>query len=221
MNPTMCIAKWANEDVHLLPERAVWWPAQRVLLVADLHLGKAATYRALGQPVPAGTTQENLARLTVLIVKYVPQKIVFLGDFLHAAAARTESLLIAVHEWRIQHRAIDMLLVRGNHDSRAGDPPSSLQISVVDEAFLLGPFALCHHPQLHATHFVMAGHVHPVCQLAGRGRDRLRLPCFAVQDGQAILPAFGEFTGGWEVQNQAPRLIYALGDGGVWRVPPR
>ena len=58
-----CRVHWAGEALDLLSERALWWPAERMLFVADLHLGKAASYRALGQPVPGGTTQENLARL--------------------------------------------------------------------------------------------------------------------------------------------------------------
>jgi metallophosphoesterase superfamily enzyme len=86
---TTSTVRWAGELLHLLPERALWWPAAGVLFVADLHLGKAATYRALGQPVPGGTTQENLARLDALIARWSPRRIVFLGDFLHAAQART------------------------------------------------------------------------------------------------------------------------------------
>ena len=91
-----CQVRWAGETLHLLPERALWWPAQRVLFIADLHLGKAATYRALGQPVPGGTTQQNLARLDRLIESHRPLQFVFLGDFLHAAQARTPQVLAAL-----------------------------------------------------------------------------------------------------------------------------
>ncbi|MGJ7504992.1 ligase-associated DNA damage response endonuclease PdeM [Variovorax sp. ZT5P49] len=210
---------WAGELLHLLPERALWWPGARVLFVADLHLGKAATYRALGQPVPGGTTQENLARLDVLIERHAPQRIVFLGDFLHAAQART--VLAAVEAWRTRHAGIAMTLVRGNHDSRAGDPPETLGIEVVDEPFLLGPFACCHHPQTHATHFVLAGHLHPVCRLYGPGRDSVRLPCFVSDAQQAVLPAFGEFTGGLSMESAPGRRFHAVGGSAVWAVPPR
>jgi uncharacterized protein len=216
---SVCKVHWAGVELHLLPERAIWWPQGRTLFIADLHLGKAASYRALGQPVPGGTTQENLDRLSALVVKHSPQQLVFLGDFLHAAAARTASVLAALAEWRERHTAVEMTLVRGNHDSRAGDPPASLQIEVVDEPYLQGPFALCHHPQSHATHFVLAGHVHPVCRLSGRGRDSLRMPCFVVQAGRAVLPAFGEFTGGWLVTGEPGQGIYPIGGKLVWRLP--
>ena len=90
------VIECAGETLWLLPEPALWWPAGRVLWVADLHLGKAATYRALGQPVPGGTTRENLARLSALLHHYRPAQLVFLGDFLHAAQSRTPSLLAAL-----------------------------------------------------------------------------------------------------------------------------
>ncbi|RZI75769.1 MAG: ligase-associated DNA damage response endonuclease PdeM [Variovorax sp.] len=208
---------WAGELLHLLPERALWWPGGGTLFVADLHLGKAATYRALGQPVPGGTTLENLSRLDALIARYLPQRIVFLGDFLHAVQAR--SVLATVETWRARHAGVAMTLVRGNHDSRAGDPPAALAIEVVDEPYLLGPFACCHHPQTHATHFVLAGHLHPVCRLYGRGRDSLRMPCFVNEAGRAILPAFGEFTGGFLMDAAPSRQFHAVGGAAVWAVP--
>ena len=207
---------WAGESLVLLPERALWWPRGRVLLLADLHLGKAASFRAAGQPVPAGTTQQNLARLDALIVRHAPEHLVVLGDFLHAAAARTPALLQALAAWRARHAALAIRLVRGNHDRHAGDPPPELGITLVDEPWPLGPFACCHHPQSVAEGFVLAGHLHPVCSLRGPGRDRLRLPCFVVEGHQLWLPAFGEFTGGWRVEPQPGRRLYAIGDGQVW-----
>jgi DNA ligase-associated metallophosphoesterase len=209
----------AGETVWLLPERALWWPAGRVLFVADLHLGKAATYRALGQPVPAGTTRENLLRLGALLLHYRPAQLVFLGDLLHAAQARTHSVLEGLAAWRESFAALDCVLVRGNHDSRAGDPPDSLAIRVVDEPFTVGPFAACHHPRRHETLGVIAGHLHPVLSLYGAGRDSLRLPCFCLEAGLLVLPAFGEFTGGWIVPRQADRRLYPVGGRKVWRLP--
>ena len=216
---TPCLMQWAGETLHLLPERALWWPAGRVLFIADLHLGKAASYRALGQPVPAGTTRENIDRVADLLRLYQPARLVFLGDFMHSAASRTPSVLTALADWRATFSDLDCVLVRGNHDSRAGDPPPSLNIDVVDEPFLIGPFAACHYPQQHATHAVLAGHVHPALRLFGKGRDRVRLPCFSVEAGCAVLPAFGEFTGGWTVTPEPGRRLYPVGDNAVWCLP--
>ena len=209
---------YAGHSVWLLPEHALWWPEGQVLFIADIHLGKAATYRALGQPVPSGTTRENLRRLSQLITHYQPQHLVFLGDFLHARQARTASVLSELQLWRQSHADLACTLVRGNHDSRAGDPPAGLGNSVVDEPYLVGPFAACHHPQTHATHAVLAGHSHPVVHLQGPARDRLRLPCFVLKERSAILPAFGEFTGGYAVAAQAGVQLYAAGGDTVWRL---
>lgn len=214
-----CRVHWARQALDLLPERALWWPSERMLFVADLHLGKAASYRALGQPVPGGTTQQNLGRLDALITRLAARELIFLGDFLHAAQARTAGVLAALEQWRAQHAQLSCTLVRGNHDSRAGDPPASLGIAVVEEPHLIGPFACCHHPQAHPTHFVLSGHLHPVCTLHGAGRDSLRMPCFVHDAQQAILPAFGEFTGGWLMKAAPGRQFHGVGGGAVWALP--
>jgi len=214
-----CLVDWAGERLHLLAERALWWPRGRTLFVADLHLGKAASFRALGQPVPRGTTAGNLHRLDRLIDGLGAQRLVLLGDFLHAAQARTPALLSALRGWRARHAGLECTLVRGNHDSHAGDPPAELDIAIVEEPWLLGPFACCHHPQTHGTHFVLAGHLHPACSLHGRAHDRVRLACFVREERLAVLPAFGEFTGGLHVQGGPGRRLYALGGDAVWALP--
>ena len=206
-------------DVWLLPERALWWPEGQVLWVADLHLGKAAAFRSQGQPVPSGTTRENLDRLSDLVLRYRPRRLAFLGDFLHAAASRTPSVMAALDAWRASHAGLDCLLVRGNHDRHAGDPPAGLGFTLVDEPHRIGPFAASHHPQPQDGAFVLAGHVHPVLHLRGSGRDRLRLPCFSVEAGLCVLPAFGEFTGGWLVDAAPGRRLYPVGAGRVWALP--
>ncbi|NDZ14197.1 DEAD/DEAH box helicase [Variovorax sp. WS11] len=214
-----CRLEIAGESIELLPERAVWWPSCEVLFIADLHLGKAASFRALGQPVPHGTTAQNLTRLDDLIGQHQPRELVVLGDFLHDAQARTPQLLANLESWRERNAGLRCTLVRGNHDARAGDPPHSLSFDVVDEPYLTGPFAACHHPRPHPTHFVLGGHLHPVCKLQGSGRDSLRMPCFVREERRLILPAFGEFTGGWLMEAVPGRRFYGIGGDAVWPLP--
>jgi uncharacterized protein len=97
--------------------------------------------------------------------------------------------------WREQHAAVDVLLVRGNHDDRAGDPPAHWNVPVVDEPHALAPFLACHRPVSPRSGYALCGHVHPGVWLTGPADQRERLPCFVLGSRRAILPAFGSFTG--------------------------
>lgn len=206
-------------QLWLLADRALYWPARKALVVADVHFGKAGSYRALHQPVPRGSTAATLQRLDALLAAYACEQLIILGDFIHARSGRAAATLARLQEWRARHSTLQIRLIRGNHDRHAGDPPAELGIEVLDQPWLLPPFALQHEPQAHPERPVLAGHVHPVCVLRGRARQRLRLPCFVIDEQVSLLPAFGEFTGGWEVTPEATARLYLAGDGQVWPLP--
>jgi len=197
----------AGETLMLLPEKAVYWPARQMLIIADIHFGKAASFRAQGIPVPRGTTTENLAGLDDLIERHGACHVMFLGDFLHARAAHASSTQQAMLAWRHTRPDLQLTLVRGNHDKHAGDPAAALGIEMVDEPHTVGPFAFCHHPDIDTEGYALAGHVHPAWVLATR-YDALRLPCFVVGAQRMILPSFGSFTGGHVVTREAGDAIY-------------
>ena len=200
-----------GERVRLHPERALHWPAGDALFVADVHLGKAASFRAGGVPLPRGSTQADLARLSSLLERTRATRLVVLGDFLHARAGRVPALDASFNAWRATQPAVDMVLVRGNHDDRAGDPPPEWGIEIVDEPHLLAPFIACHMPMTPPTGYALCGHVHPGVFLRGTA-DTERLPCFVLGARRAILPAFGSFTG-LAIVSAAPgeRLIAVAG----------
>ena len=184
-----------GEEVVLLPERAIFWPRAATLLVADAHIGKAASFRALGVPVPRGTTGGALARLDTLLDRTEAKRIIFLGDLLHAREGRAPETVGALAEWRERRAATEMILVRGNHDRRAGDPPPEIGIDCIDAPLLETPFALVHHPRAVADHYALAGHLHPAAVMTGPARQRERLACFWLGADVGVLPAFGDFTG--------------------------
>jgi DNA ligase-associated metallophosphoesterase len=210
-----------GQPLTLLPEKAAYLPASRTLLVADAHIGKAVTFRTLGVPVPRGTTSETLAALTALVERWRAQRVVFLGDFLHSARAHAAATIGAVARWRRAHAALELVLVRGNHDGRAGDPPAHLGIEVVDEPHPFGGFALCHHPRRRRGSYVLAGHLHPCIGIGGRGFDHLRLACFWLGDDVGVLPAFGAFTGMHPIQPGANDRVFAVADGALAALQPR
>lgn len=206
----------------LLAQRAAWLPLAATLLVADLHLGKAAAFRAMGVPVPETTTAATLRRLDALIDALGPVTLCVLGDLLHAPASQAPVVVEALAAWRARHARVRVVLVRGNHDVRAGDPPPHCGIEVVEEPWRHAGLALRHEPLARraspgAGHCV-AGHLHPVVRLHGRG-DALRLPCFWVRDDATVLPAFGEFTGGSEIEAIATDRVFITDGAQVHEVP--
>jgi len=217
----------AGVDVVLHPSGALYIPGQHTLLIADAHFGKAVSYRKMGVPVPEATTAANLDALTAAATQTGARAMVFLGDFLHSARSHARETLDALQRWRERHALMSMTLVRGNHDERAGDPPDSLNIAVVDGPMPAGPFALCHHPVPVSGTYVLAGHWHPCISIKGRAFERLRLPCFWLGDdsgqlpGRAVgvLPAFGSFTGMHRIDPGAGDRIFPVAQGVVRALP--
>lgn len=206
----------AAVKLMLLAEKAMYWPERKLLFIADIHFGKAAAYRALGQPVPAGTTLKNLQRLDVLLKKYPTEAIVFLGDFLHAPESHAALTIDTIHHWRKTHLEMVCILIRGNHDKRAGDPPEKLQIEVVNEPFLLAPLAFQHSPVALENYHVVAGHSHPTFQLQGKGHQKIRMACFHNTAGLTVLPSFGEFTGGHPIEVTSDSRVFVTDGTGIW-----
>ena len=215
-----CELALAGTRAVLLPERALWLPAFDALLVADLHWGKAAAFRAANIPIPTGTTAADLARLSVALGRTAASHLVVLGDLLHAREGRHVHTLATISEWRRSQRALRISLVRGNHDARAGDPPSELGIDCSDE-LALGPFIGLHVPRARSNGYVLGGHYHPHVTLSGRGQASVRLPCFAFGESVGILPAFSAFTGRGMYERGESDAIYAIAGDTVVPVPAK
>ncbi len=194
----------AGETLRLYADRALYWPARRRLLVADLHLGKDDTFRAAGIALPTGGTRHDLQRLSALIEHSGAQALWFLGDLLHGR-------LVDTH-WRgdwsrfcAQHQGLEMLLVEGNHDraaERAGLGIAHQRHSVVEAD---SGFVFAHaprKPEPDEERLVVCGHLHPVVRVPG---FRGRFPAFAEMDGHFVLPAFSTFTGGWLIDEAQAR----------------
>ena len=199
-----------GQPLTLLPERAAFLADSRTLLVADAHIGKAVSFRALGVPVPRGTTSETLAALSGLVARRT------------APGASSSSAISCTRRARTRRHArrgvrpgarrmprLELMLVRGNHDDRAGDPPRGLGIEVVDEPLGLDGWRSATTRGRVAGAYVLAGHLHPCVSVGGRAGDRLRLPCFWFGDDVGVLPAFGAFTGMHPIRPRAASVSIA------------
>jgi uncharacterized protein len=209
----------AGETLHLLPERAVYWPRADTLIVADLHWGKEETFRASAIPVPVGPIRGDLARLDAALRRTGAERLLVAGDLWHARAGMAESLFDELRAWRATHSTLALELVRGNHDRRAGDPPPDLGIACRNEPAAEAPFVFRHFPEPSPDGYVLAGHVHPAVVLRGEGRQRARLPCFWFGDAAGLLPAFGGFTGSGEVRPRPGDRVFVLAGDEVIAVP--
>ena len=208
----------AGEDVLLLPERALFWPRAATLVAADFHWGKGATFRAAGIPIPVGATGDDLSRLDAALLRTCARRLVVLGDLFHARAGRIATHTLAeLRRWRGLRPELEILLVRGNHDRHAGDPPEDLHINCLNAPAFVPPFVLRHEPSDSPDGYTLAGHLHPGLMLTGPGRWE-RLPCFWLTARTAVLPAFGSFTGMAPVAPAPSDRIFVVADGEVLSV---
>lgn len=208
----------AGEDLTLFADRAMYWRRLQTLLLADPHFGKAAAFRAGTIPVPRGTTTDGLGRLDRLVAQTGATRVIVLGDFLHAREGRAPETTRALVGWRDRHPRLELVLVRGNHDRRAGDPAPEVGFDVVEAPLLEPPFILSHCPVHSDGGYVIAGHLHPGVRLVGPGGLRERLPCFWFGAHCGVLPAFGGFTGLASISAQPDDRVFAIADGEVIEV---
>lgn len=188
-----------------------------VLLVADVHLGKAAHFRRAGLPLPQGTTSADLERLARLVDALAPKRLLVLGDLVHAGIDTGAAWLARWQAFRRDHAALDIAVVGGNHDR--GAELRLLGVDDLGDVETLDGVALVHHPRAAAHGHVVAGHLHPVVRLRDRGLST-RLPAFWSSPTVMVLPAFGAFTGGHEFLPDAGDQVFACAGDSIVQLPP-
>lgn len=211
-------AEWAGERFTLLPHRAAFWHRRRAVVIADAHFGKSDHFRQAGIPVPSGTTDHGLARLTHAVHACDAREVIILGDLFHARGGMSETMLEALRAWRESLPSIAVTVVTGNHDRHAGGVPKMLGFTDAGDELRDGDLLLRHHPEPRAGACVMAGHIHPMVALSD-GLSSLRAPCFHFGRDVAVLPAFGAFTGGKAIRPRAGDQVYAVGPDCVTPIP--
>ena len=192
-------------SVPLVPlvEGALWWPEERTLVVADLHLEKGSSFARRGQMLPPYDTTATLHRLAAILARMAPSRVIALGDSFHDRHGADRLNEANRASLRGMTASAEWIWIAGNHDP---EPPQNLGGWATNE-LSIGPLTFRHEPRPGDQPGEIAGHLHPSARLVGRGRS-IRRRCFVADGKRLILPAFGALAGGLNVLDEAFRPIF-------------
>lgn len=194
----------AGERMMLDPMGVLFWPAQRLLAVSDLHLEKGSSFARKGMLLPPWDTHTTLDRLTLLLRRWSPETVVALGDSFHDADGSVRLPLSEQQRLQAMTEQHRVVWVRGNHDP---SPPEGLGGSWVAE-HAVGPVVFRHEAD--GTLGEIVGHHHPKATIPARTGTVSR-PCFVFGGGRLMMPAFGAYTGGLDVRDPAISRFFPRG----------
>jgi uncharacterized protein len=204
------------------PAGALYWPDERLIAVADLHLEKGSAFATRGVLLPPYDTTATLARLARLIELYSPALVVALGDSFHDGGGPARMPEVSRTALTVLQRGRDWLWLAGNHDP---DPPHGVGGRVAAE-LAIGPLTFRHEPSPYPVDGEVAGHLHPSARVAQRGRGVARR-CFAADAKRMVMPAFGAYAGGLNIRDRAFVALFGalsftahlLGAGRLYAIP--
>lgn len=206
--------------LRLDPAGALIWPAQQLLVVADLHLEKGTAFARRGKLLPPYDTHATLSRLEALIHRWRPATVVSLGDGFHDRRGARDLSPELFDRLAILTRSRRWVWITGNHDPQVA---LGLGGAATPELTLARGLVLRHEPT--GAEGEIAGHLHPKARVQTR-RLSLNRPCFVADGDRLLLPAFGSFTGGLNVLDPDISALfptgfhaYLLGDARVFGFP--
>ncbi|WP_397447652.1 ligase-associated DNA damage response endonuclease PdeM [Polaribacter sp. R77954] len=182
-----------QEVLTLTNQRVMYWKTQESLILSDLHIGKAAHFQKSGIPIPSSILEQDLERLAQLIHHFKTKKLIIVGDLFHAEYNKD---LDEFKHWLFNFKDLKLILIKGNHDRLKQAIYDDFNIDVYQPSLELEAIQFVHDiVETQNNVFTISGHTHPGVLLKGKGRQRIKLPCFQVTKNQLILPAFSLFTG--------------------------
>jgi DNA ligase-associated metallophosphoesterase len=199
---------FAGEEMRLLAARALYWPRENALLVADLHLEKASFFARYGQMLPPYDSRATLERLALAIRETGARRVFALGDNFHDDAGATRLEPYAAGMLAALTRATQWVWITGNHDAgMLGAGMSATVGGEMAEELAVGGFVLRHKAHAGETRPELSGHFHPRLTVSARGR-RIARACTVTSERRVILPAFGALTGGMNAAD--PAIVAAM-----------
>ena len=197
-----------DQTFWLSAQRAIYWEAQKALILSDLHFGKTGHFRKAGIAVPQTVYKEDLQRLVSLLHYFKPSQLIVVGDFFHS---RANTELDWFKRWREDFSALQITLVKGNHDILTDAWYREAAIDVVNPTLQTGTFLFSHDRcETAAGVYAFCGHIHPGVMLHGLGKQSLRFPCFYFTERHCILPAFSKFTGAVSMNRGEASAVFAI-----------
>lgn len=207
-------------QVQLLAERAIFIGKQKILVIADMHLGKLIHFRKKGLFVPSPPVNSDLQTLIFLIKRFDPREVVFLGDLFHSENNSDYHPFISTIQLFPE---IHFILTKGNHDIIPDEIFINDNIKVVEEKLLENNIVLTHQlpKKINGGSFYIIGHIHPGYRIQGRGRQSYRLPCFHQTSKVLTLPAFGTHTGLFIPEITSTDVVYVIMNEDVVKIPAK
>lgn len=193
----------AGTEIWMLPQKCLFLPIEQTWVIADIHFGKIQHFRKHGIPIPQQAAEYDYQALEKLIALYPTQKIIFLGDIFHSNWNQEWNYLVTLFS-QLHQQNIELILTMGNHDLLNQEHYQAAHIQCVDQ-YQIKDLIFVHEPpaeyltqlgnESNQAGWLVAGHIHPGYILKGKGKQQMRLPCFAQINHLLILPAFGKTTG--------------------------
>lgn len=199
-----------NENFTLSAERVLFWEKEKTLVIADMHLGKTGHFRKSGIPVPQRIYMEDLQRLFTQILYFKAEQLLIVGDLTHSNSNKELEIF---RKWRSDVAALNIRLVKGNHDILDEQWYHDAGIITTHDPLLVGKFLFVHDItscELPSVNYIFSGHLHPGISVKGIARQSLRFPCFYFSNHYCVLPAFSRFTGTSSIAPKKGEHVFAL-----------
>lgn len=209
------VRRWIEvaPGLRLTAHGAAWLPAERALVVADVHIGYEFAAQRRGGYLPLVEHGERVGlRLRAMAHELDAVRVIIAGDLRHSTRdvdelERTELACLA--EAIGEEIALDVVL--GNHD-RGGaivgrETAGPLRVGGVDVTHV--------PPVATPDRWTISGHLHPRTTVRDETGAAARFRCALVGERLVVLPAFSDWAGG----AAAKRLLDVLPPG-AWRAIP-